>query len=80
MRLRHFDRLSLGWEEKDRPLVLKLVQAKHGEAVFEGSGTNGFLRLSYRRPDAGTLVGVLEKGSSEKDAERQEFRFQRQPL
>lgn len=80
LRLRHFDRMSVGWEDKDHPLILKLVRSKESEAVFEGTGTKGFLRLSYRRVDAETLTGTLEKGTSEKEAEREEFRFRRKPL
>ena len=80
LRLRHFDRAGVGWEDKDHPLILKLLRSKQGEAVFEGSGTKGFLRLSYRRVDAETLAGLLEKGTSERDAEREEFRFRRKPL
>ena len=79
-RLRHFDRRSVGWEDKDEPLVLRLVASKEKEAVFEGSGTAGFLRLTYRRTADDALVSVLERGTSEKDAKRQEFRFRRKPL
>jgi hypothetical protein len=32
------------------------------------------------RIDAETLAGTLEKGTSEKEAERDEFRFRRKPL
>ena len=80
MRLRHFDRAGVGWEDKDHPVVLRRVRAKEGEAVFEGQGTKGFLRLTYRRVDPETLTGVLETGTSEKDATREEFRFRRKPL
>lgn len=80
MRLRHFDHAGVGWEEKEHPLVLKLVRAKEGEAAFEGPGSKGFLRLTYRRVDADTLTGVLEKGTSEKEAAKEEFRFRRKPL
>jgi hypothetical protein len=80
MRLRHFDRSGVGWEEKDRPLVLKLVRSKEKEAVFQGPGTKGLLRLTYRRVDAETLSGVLERGTSDADAERDDFLFRRKPL
>ena len=80
LRLRHFDRMSVGWEDKEHPLVLKLVRLKEHEAVFEGPGTQGFLRLSYRRVDSETLAGVLEKGASEKEALREDFLFHRKPL
>jgi uncharacterized protein DUF6265 len=80
MRLRHFDRAGVGWEDKEHPLILNLVRFKDGEVVFQGSGTKGFLRLTYRRVDADGLAGVLEKGASEKEAQREEFRFRRKAL
>jgi hypothetical protein len=80
MRLRHFDRAGIGWEDKDHPLVLKLVRSGDGEAVFEGQGTKGFLRLTYKRVQPDTLTGVLERGRTEKDSEREEFRFRLKPF
>lgn len=80
LRLRHFDRSGVGWEDKEHPLVLKLVRSKQNEAVFEGQGAKGFLRISYRRVDAGTLTSVVERGTTEKEVQREEFRFRRKPL
>jgi hypothetical protein len=80
LRLRHFDRAGVGWEDKDHPLILRLARAKEREAAFEGPGTKGFLRLTYRRVDADTLTCLLEKGASEKEAQVQEFRYRRRPL
>jgi hypothetical protein len=72
-RLRHFDRRGVGREEKDRPIELKLVSWKAGEAVFEGRdyGDTGALRLEYRRPtDASLSVTLVKPG-----AKPQEFTF-----
>jgi hypothetical protein len=77
IRLRHFDRVGVAREDREHPLVLNLVRSSGGEAAFQGPGTSGFLRLSYRRVNADTLTVVLEKGTSEKDAQREEFRFRR---
>ena len=73
LRLRHFDRNSVAREERDRPFVLPLVRHAPGEAVFEGTGTEGLLRITYRRAGPHELVGVLEKGKEPP----QEFRFRR---
>jgi hypothetical protein len=72
MRLRHFDPKLIGREEKDRPVVFRLVAWKPREAVFEGPGVNGegLVRLSYRRPTDDTLVAILEKGGK-----AEEFRY-----
>lgn len=73
-RLRHFDRRGVAWEEKDKPLVLPLVDKGAGLAVFEGDGKNGILRLTYRR-EGEALVGRLEKaGEAPVD-----YRFRRAP-
>lgn len=74
MRLRHFDPKLVGREEKDRPVVLRLVAKKPGEAVFEGPdvGGTGTVRLTYRSEGKDGLIGVLEKPGG-----RQEFSFRR---
>ena len=62
-RLRHFDRRGVGWEEKDKPIVLKLVASKPREAAFEGPDSSGAgtVRLTYRRPSDDALSVTLEK-------------------
>lgn len=64
-RLRHFDRHGVGWEEKDKPLVLKLASWKAREATFEGrdSGGTGTLRLVYRRTSDDAMAVTLEKAN-----------------
>ena len=60
-RLRHFDRQGVGREEKDKPLVLKLVSSKPREAAFEGGEGAGTVRLTYRRTSDEALSVTLEK-------------------
>jgi hypothetical protein len=76
MRLRHFDPSLVAREDKDRPLVLRLVRRAPGEAVFEGPAGDGSgaVRLGYRREGDEGLVGLLEKAG-----QREEFRFRRAP-
>jgi hypothetical protein len=66
-RLRHFDPRLVAREEKDKPLVLKLVALKDGEAAFEGPGQpTGTVRLTYRRTSPDALSVTLDKeGSSQ---------------
>lgn len=72
-RLRHFDPRMVAREEKDKPLVLKLISVKEREAAFEGPGQpTGTVRLTYRRPDAEALSVTLDK-----DGTSQTFRFRR---
>ena len=73
-RLRHFDPRMVAREEKDKPLALKLVSIKDGEAAFEGPGQpTGTVRLTYRRHAPGSLSVTLDK-----DGASQEFRFRRE--
>ena len=74
LRLRHFDRRGVAWEEKDAPLVLTLVARAKGVAVFEGREQTEALRLTYRR-EGRTLIVALEKG---KEPARL-YRFRRAP-
>jgi hypothetical protein len=76
LRLRHFDPRLAGREDKERPVVLKLVRLAGREAAFEGtesSGT-GTVRLTYRRPSDDTLSVTLDKAGG-----KEEFRFRRAP-
>jgi hypothetical protein len=78
LRLRHFDPVLVAREEKDKPLVLRLVQSGPREAAFEGpsvSGEPGLVRIHYRRPADDTLVAALERPGKPKE----EFSFRRQP-
>jgi hypothetical protein len=70
-RLRHFDPRMVAREEKEKPLIFPLVSLKEREAVFEGQEEGvGTVRLTYRRPTAGTLRVTLDK-----QGKSQEFRF-----
>jgi hypothetical protein len=64
-RLRHFDRRGIGWEDKDKPLLLKLVSWKPREATFEGrdSADTGTVRLVYRRTSDEAMSVTLEKSN-----------------
>lgn len=71
-RLRHFDRAGVGWEEKDKPVVLKVVSFGARAATFEGrnSEDTGTVRLAYRRTGDALSVTLEKTGSAP-----QEFRF-----
>lgn len=74
LRLRHFDARLVAREDKETPVVLRLVSRKPGEAVFEGPavGGPGTVKLTYRRESADSLSSTLEKGGKP-----QTFRFRR---
>jgi hypothetical protein len=79
MRLRHFGPDGVGWEEKERPISLRLVAAGEGEAAFEGPGRKDgeTVRISYRRAAPDALTSVLEKWMPGEPRSRTDFRFER---
>ena len=57
LRIRHFGPgLREAWEEKDQPMVFRLIGADDEEAAFEGRGAQAGERLSYRRKGPDQLV------------------------
>jgi hypothetical protein len=72
LRIRHVDAKGVAWEEKDRPLVLPLVEKGARRAVFEGTEGEGRLRISYRQ-EAESLTVEIEKTGKP----AQSFRFLR---
>ncbi len=72
LRIRHVDAKGVAWEEKDRPLVLPLVEKGARRAEFEGQEGEGTLRISYRR-EAESLTVEIEKTGKP----AQVFRFRR---
>jgi hypothetical protein len=72
LRLRHFGRDGVGWEEKDKPLTLSLVETGEGLAAFSGAGRSGPLRIVYRRTGDDVMTVAMEK-----DEGREVFEFRR---
>ena len=72
LRLRHFSRTLVAREDKDKAILVPLKSWGPREAVFEGQGTDGTLRLTYRAPAADTLTVLLEHGP-----QRDSFTFAR---
>jgi hypothetical protein len=72
LRLRHFGRDGVGWEEKDKPLTLPLVETGEGLAAFSGAGRSGPLRIVYRRTGDDAMTVAVEK-----DEGREVFEFRR---
>jgi hypothetical protein len=72
LRIRHFDAKGVAWEEKDRPLVLPLVEKGTRRAVFEGTEGEGLLCISYRQEGDSLTVEIAKTGKPV-----QSFRFLR---
>ena len=72
LRLRHFGRDGVGWEERDKPLTLKVDQIGEGVVAFAGPGRSGPLRIVYRRTGDDTMTVAVEK-----DGGSEQFTFRR---
>ena len=77
LRIKHFSKGLLGWEEKDDSEVFYFVRSTPREAVFAQRESEVPTRLVYRLTDDGELVILLEK-DREAGTSTSEFRFSRQ--
>ncbi|MBX2960908.1 MAG: hypothetical protein KF687_00260 [Cyclobacteriaceae bacterium] len=73
MKLRHFSRGNIGWEEKDKPFEYPLAKLEQNKAVFEAVDKK--TRLIYERVDANQLRAVLEREKNG-EWEVEEFLYQ----
>jgi hypothetical protein len=74
-RFRHFSDKMHAWEEKEKPLMFRLVSLTKREAVFENPSGDDPGRYIFSRPDDKTLlvkVGSKKAGT----VEFNEFRYQ----
>lgn len=76
LRLKHFNRALVGWEEKDVAVEVPLVSLTGNEVVF--AKADGSLRLTYRRTGPDELLAILERTKKGKPVTT-EFRYTRQP-
>lgn len=82
LRVKHFDRSMVGWEEKDKAITLPLSKQTDTESIFETTDQTGetteAVRLIYRKTGADTMDIILE--TRKKDQQRRlEFHFSRIP-
>jgi hypothetical protein len=74
LRLKHFDRGLLSWEEKDMAVAYPLVSIGDHEAAFERGGTFRSTRFVYRRTGDHEMI-VLTEDRKGDDVTRNEFRY-----
>lgn len=73
MKLRHFGKGNIGWEEKDQPNVYPLVALEKNKAVFEAPDRS--VRLTYTRVASGKMDIILEKTGKDNTTEKTEFNY-----
>ncbi|MGE5805495.1 MAG: DUF6265 family protein [Ignavibacteria bacterium] len=71
LRLKHFSKEFIGWEEKDKTVDFPLVRIGDKEVIFEG--------LTYKKSDDGKLIGTV-KIKDKKTGEIKEEEFLYDPI
>ena len=75
MKMRHFNRASIAWEEKEKPLLFPLISLKGKLAVFEMKDQS--VRLSYQLITENKLSVVLEEKDKNGQPKKDIFNFTR---
>jgi len=75
MKMRHFNRGSIAWEEKEKPLLFPLINLKGKLAVFEMKDQS--VRLSYQLITENKLRVVLEEKDKNGQPKKDIFNFTR---
>jgi Domain of unknown function (DUF6265) len=76
LRLKHFNRGLIGWEEKGMAIAYPLVEIGNQTATFERGGSFRSTRFVYRRVAVDELVVVTEDRKGD-DVTCNEFRYRR---
>ncbi|OOQ61648.1 DUF6265 family protein [Mucilaginibacter pedocola] len=59
MKLRHFNKGSIGWEDKDRPYLMPAIKLTKNEVLFES--VDKTVRITYRRVSPVKLDCILDE-------------------
>lgn len=59
MKLRHFNKGSIGWEEKDKPYLMPAIKIAKNEVVFES--LNKSVRITYKRLNPLKMDCILDE-------------------
>jgi len=79
MKMRHFNRSSIGWEDKDSPIWFPLVSLQRNKAIFYAKDKD--VRLTYQLLSANRLLLILEEKDDKGTPKKDIFNFSRkQPL
>ena len=73
MKMRHFNRGSIGWEDKKAPLLFPLTELKEKLAVF--TMTDKSVKLSYQRDSDKSLTVILEEKDKAGKPKKEVFYF-----
>lgn len=75
MKMRNFNRGSIAWEDKEKPLLFPLVELKGTHAIFESK--DKVIRLSYQLLSKNKLSVVLEEKEEYGKPKKDIFSFTR---
>ncbi|CAM3751978.1 DUF6265 domain-containing protein [Mucilaginibacter galii] len=77
MKMRHFNPGNIGWEEKDKPLMYKLIALTKSKVVFESPDKN--LKLSYERLNPSKMNVVLDERDKKGVWQKEVFSYTLKP-
>jgi Domain of unknown function (DUF6265) len=75
--LRHFKPGLIAWEEKDKPMVFRLLSQAAAEAVFEYKDPAKPAKITYRKPGTDEMVVTVVERRRDGVEEVNEFHYQR---
>lgn len=73
LKLRHFNRGSIAWENKDNPLLFPLIELKNNTAIFQT--TDKAIKLTYRLTAKSKLTVLLEEKDNNGKPKIETFNF-----
>ena len=73
MKIRHFNRGSIGWEDKDKPFLMPLVKLTQDQADFQSVDKSVY--LIYRRLSPMRMDAILEEKNKEGLMHKEVFSF-----
>lgn len=77
LRIKHFDRSMVGWEEKDKAMTMPLIKQTDDESVFETDPKEAKkVTLTYRKKGSDAMDIILDTVEGEKKR-HSEFNFKR---
>jgi len=77
MKMRHFNPGNIGWEEKDKPLICRLVSLTKGKVQFES--TDKQVKLTYERVSPTKLNCILEEKDKQGKLQKDVFAYTLKP-
>lgn len=77
MKMRHFNRGNIAWEEKNKPYIFNVVSLTKNKVVFESVDKK--VKLGYERTATGKMLSWLEEKNKKGATEKELFNYTLKP-